>query len=84
MIIKENAKGYIEGRYHLCSDLSFIFSIVNYDIKNRYSLIKLSKEESQRLGFQGREYFECELMLDRNVDYWRMRRYHFEFITDDM
>ena len=84
MIIKENAKGYIEGRDHSRADLSFIFSIVNYDIKNKYSLIKLSKEESQRLGFQGREYFECELMLDRNVDYWRMRRYHFEFITDDM
>ena len=58
MIVKENAKGYIEGRDHLCADLSFDFSIVNYDIKNRYSLIKLSKEESQRLGFQGREYFE--------------------------
>lgn len=84
MLIKENAKGYIDGRDHLCIDLSFTFSVVNYDIENRYSLIKLSKEESQRLGFQGREYFECELMLDRNVDYWRMRRYHFEFITDDM
>lgn len=84
MIIKENAKGYIEGRDYLCTDLSFVFSVVNYDIENKYSLIKLSKEESQRLGFQGREYFECELMLDRNVDYWRMRRYHFEFITDDM
>ena len=84
MIIKENAKGYAHGRDHLCIDLSFTFSIVNYDIENRYSLIKLSKEESQRLGFQGREYFECELMLDRNVDYWRMRRYNFEFITDDM
>ena len=84
MIIKENAKGYVEGRDHLCADLSFMFSVVNYDIENKYSLIKLSKEESQRLGFQGREYFECELMLDRNVDYWRMRRYHFEFITDDM
>ena len=83
MIIKENAKGYI-GRDHLYADLSFMFSVVNYDIENKYSLIKLSKEESQRLGFQGREYFECELMLDRNVDYWRMRRYHFEFITDDM
>ena len=84
MIVKENAKGYIEGRDYLCADLSFMFSVVNYDIENKYSLIKLSKEESQRLGFQGREYFECELMLDRNVDYWRMRRYHFEFITDDM
>ena len=84
MIIKENAKGYANGIDHSCIYLSFTFSIVNYDIENRYSLIKLSKEESQRLGFQGREYFECELMLDRNVDYWRMRRYNFEFITDDM
>lgn len=79
MIIKENAVCHFEydGVEH-----SFIVDLVHVNYEEKYAMIRLTDEERDKLGLV-QNYYECELMTERNVNYWRFRRLNFEFISDD-